>query len=1311
MERSRGEVSEGAQPEASASAARPRRWWRVLAVLLVVGLAAPPLALWAALRWIEGDAGRRQLQELVRREGLELHFERLVLSPLAGRFALHGLRVPLPEAHRAASGPLLELDRLEIEWSVRALARGRLEVGRVALEGVRAHVVLDEEGRSSLDLLFPAEAPAPPAEPAGPRSRALEALALPLPVEVSRLTVRGVRGAFTGLGPEGPSRHLALGDLELHGEARLEPGAPPRLQLELAAAPGALLVLALEGARHEIPVELTHRLATADGRRLTARAELAAGPYERFPRLELLEASAALELDAEGERVRLAIERLGVLGEVLEASLAASLPDAALLPILEAGEGRLRLDALPPELLPGLELEDVRLDYRVRPGGALASLEGEGRAKRVRFTGAGIDASLEGASLELAGAFDLHRAALELRAPVARLGVETPEGRVSIDAASFGLRAEELSLEGAPSGSVELEARAAKLEARAEAGAVTLGAPAARATARLEGGLPREVKITAPFERLLARAASGEELKLSAGSLELALAAITADLSEPLRWRLRSASKRLELAGAGGERVEIAEPKLEGRGTVSSTTSVALQLAAPLGAVQLRLPRGEEQPAAELTFPSARLDLSEVELHLDPEAPLRSRARLAGRAHAGAFEVALGAELAGGRASYDLALVVSSLGIVAPLLPPMALELDPAALSARLELTGRYADLDSASPILEHQLQGALGGLAAHWPGLDVRMPKLRLEAKHRLEQGAHAAEARVHFGRLEVGDAEPPSPLTLALDLRAAPARGTLSAKVHLVGEAGPELRATVDVREAGAALRWDAQAELGRLASLWPLLPPDLRDAHPVELSELRLTLTSTGEARGWQDPATLVSRGRLEANLEGLAYGAEELALALPAANATLVHRVEAGALSAELDTSAPRILVESGGYRFELVDTAQTVRFSADGPPTEGLMNLEVSGGIARVQQDALPVYPVGDVRWRGRLSVDRLASLNLDELVLENVGGGTRVTKSKRISRSRGPAPSAAAASSEGWRPGTEALALEGRFEQDLARLSGDPRALRAKGRIQAPFSVVSGDWTVFRVLAGLELEDVHLELPEAGIEIVGLKGTMGLDETLEWSPPHPPRLMLSTDRSPFVRVRSQDLQPFLGASTGLAAERVRWQNLELGPVSGSVQATRNLLAVQRLRIYKDQGLIAGQVLIDLPGAEWVEFRGSITGLMTRGASEPLDANAALRFTRAKLGVDGRMQIVRVGRAHLLELFDLLDPHREDPSLNGLRRVLAWGYPKRVRLGLYEGLMSMQVELGGLGSFLDIGEVRGVPLGPFIDRHLAPWLEW
>jgi translocation and assembly module TamB len=37
-------------------------------------------------------------------------------------------------------------------------------------------------------------------------------------------------------------------------------------------------------------------------------------------------------------------------------------------------------------------------------------------------------------------------------------------------------------------------------------------------------------------------------------------------------------------------------------------------------------------------------------------------------------------------------------------------------------------------------------------------------------------------------------------------------------------------------------------------------------------------------------------------------------------------------------------------------------------------------------------------------------------------------------------------------------------------------------------------------------------------------------------------------------------------------------------------------------------------------------------------------------------------------------------------------------------------MSLEVELGGVvGRFLDVSAIRGIPLGPFMNRHVAPLL--
>jgi translocation and assembly module TamB len=86
-----------------------------------------------------------------------------------------------------------------------------------------------------------------------------------------------------------------------------------------------------------------------------------------------------------------------------------------------------------------------------------------------------------------------------------------------------------------------------------------------------------------------------------------------------------------------------------------------------------------------------------------------------------------------------------------------------------------------------------------------------------------------------------------------------------------------------------------------------------------------------------------------------------------------------------------------------------------------------------------------------------------------------------------------------------------------------------------------------------------------------------------------------------------------------------------------------------------------------------------------------------------------VQVVRTSREHVLDLLDVLDPHKEVASLNRLRTALGWGYPRQLRLDFHDGLLAMDVELGGLGALFDLGTLRGIALGPFITRYLAPHL--
>ena len=60
-------------------------------------------------------------------------------------------------------------------------------------------------------------------------------------------------------------------------------------------------------------------------------------------------------------------------------------------------------------------------------------------------------------------------------------------------------------------------------------------------------------------------------------------------------------------------------------------------------------------------------------------------------------------------------------------------------------------------------------------------------------------------------------------------------------------------------------------------------------------------------------------------------------------------------------------------------------------------------------------------------------------------------------------------------------------------------------------------------------------------------------------------------------------------------------------------------------------------------------------------------------------------------------------------MNRVRKGLAIGFPKYLRVRIDEGFLSAKVELGGMASLVRIDEIRGVPTGPLLRRVLGPLL--
>ena len=135
------------------------------------------------------------------------------------------------------------------------------------------------------------------------------------------------------------------------------------------------------------------------------------------------------------------------------------------------------------------------------------------------------------------------------------------------------------------------------------------------------------------------------------------------------------------------------------------------------------------------------------------------------------------------------------------------------------------------------------------------------------------------------------------------------------------------------------------------------------------------------------------------------------------------------------------------------------------------------------------------------------------------------------------------------------------------------------------------------------------------------------------------------------------------------------------------------------------GSITGQCGVDWDGPRSsVELHVRASGVQSTHG-EPFDGNIEVAVSAADRTVEGRAEILRIGERHLLDLLDLQDPQHVDPAMNRVRTALGFGYPDSLRLVFDHGFASAHLELGGLARLVSIGELRGIPMGPIIDKML------
>src|SRR5579863_8664548 len=149
-------------PRPSGSRAEGRRAtrWRRRVLLSIAGLATfvvvALVAAFVVLRSLDASWLKRCVQQAaLKSAGVEIDYGSARIDVLSGA-RLVGLVVRSPRSVRSFAPDLLRVDRVEACWSFASFLLGRVPlVQQITVRGVALTLVVDEDGRTSLDLLSP----------------------------------------------------------------------------------------------------------------------------------------------------------------------------------------------------------------------------------------------------------------------------------------------------------------------------------------------------------------------------------------------------------------------------------------------------------------------------------------------------------------------------------------------------------------------------------------------------------------------------------------------------------------------------------------------------------------------------------------------------------------------------------------------------------------------------------------------------------------------------------------------------------------------------------------------------------------------------------------------------------------------------------------------------------------------------------------------------------------------------------------------------------------------------------------------------
>lgn len=1250
---------DGSSSQVKLGLGRARAWrWLVRVLLGAAALFLLTLgALLALLLNLDRPWLKAHVCTLIRaRTSLELDYQAVRL-PRLGEFHIERLVVRSPVQLRKIAPALLAATRLRVEWSPSALLSAEPVLKRVHADELVLTVLLDEQGRTSFDAL-PKSAGAPSAPPTPPSRLAgelmsLSALMAALRVEDSALVLVRTKQAKE-------VERYSLRGLSFHATV-VHAASEPKIELTLGRRKTPTPLTLVQQWKHgkKSASLAAFFVANVTREQVGASLDLHIAKQDFAPDLFApdLQVAAEARFDALHSRTILEVARCQVGDGIASVSARLLLTDQSSLIVQRASAdvdvARL-LQLIPSWLVP---LRIVRgqahvraLDFTLGTLNANSTLSITGEVEGAQLTSGTDQQSVAGARFSLEGR--PRDDALTVRGKVSLTGLR-------MEHAGDLIRADDVQLV-----IDSAESRASGITGQLRLQFATLDAPNLGIALARDGDVLMRVEKLLPVSALL-RATRGDV------ALEGTIAQLSTVGAYPSSASNVSFSAHAPLSGTG-----------------------ALTMSGRVGIARLRIASPARQPLADIPL---RLELQLRNARPNLQWPMRSEGSAQIALEAGALSASLQTSKANDALDFDVSAQAPGLVELIPFLPKDIVKRVPwATMGLSLHSRGRIERLSTKLRTLQQRAEVALSE-----PALDdmrARTLALVMQSSHSHSGLSGGVELRAQSLTVAGGSfADPRLTFTAALSY------SSQQAKLRLVSPKFPAFDVRVDAAfdRAQQAVSYDLQGDFAQLAPIEPLLSevPFFRD---FELANLALQLRSNGKIRGL---VAASSARDLTLSPDALRTASGELSIDAQAQHLTWSHgdsalvRTPAASWRATLQGEGAQRTVQGelwtkeleiglGGQRVGISDLHDKTAITVTGDLLHGTIEHTQQLSLGAVRQRLFPMYTLGDLTMslRSRRTPDGL--IKIASAHIENRAGGTTADLSG------------------GMELGVDRrrVSIRAALQQDLARLSR-PERFVGKGKLTMDLLVSSPDLHLFHTRSKLQLSEASISLPAAKVALAAINGELPI--VSDWTVDRKGvDLVRGAQVNPYATQRFSDQHPLLSQRSFISIAKVSTPVVTIAPFAANLTVERNILSLSQMEMGVRGGTVTGNGTLHWEGASSkVEANVRATGVKS-SRGEPFDGNAALLFDAQDRSIEGRADILRIGRRHLLDLLDIQDPQRADPALNGVRSALRFGYPERVRISFKHGFASAGVSLGGLGSLLKIPEVRGLPIGPMVERALS-----